>query len=194
MQPYDLVMLAVLAVTTLHGFYKGMAWQVASLSSLILSYVAALRLADQLAPHISAQAPWNKFIAMFVIYLATSAGIWMLFQFVSGMIERVQLKEFDRQVGGLFGLAKGSLLCIVITFFAVTLSGSSREQVLRSQSGGYIAQFIHDATPIMPPEVRQVLGPYLERLNRGLDPSQAGPGSVPATVDPGYRAPGGFGS
>ena len=37
-------------------------------------------------------------------------------------IDRLKLKEFDRQIGAIFGLAKGVLWCAVITFFTVTLS------------------------------------------------------------------------
>ena len=37
MEWYDLLMIAVLAGTTVFGFMKGMAWQIASLGSLVLS-------------------------------------------------------------------------------------------------------------------------------------------------------------
>ena len=41
MQPYDIVMIVVLAGATLFGFWKGMAWQIASLASLVLSTFVA---------------------------------------------------------------------------------------------------------------------------------------------------------
>lgn len=173
MQPYDLVMVAVLTLATVWGVWKGMAWQIASLASLALSYLVALRFSEQLAPHISADAPWNRFLAMLVLYLGTSLAIWLGFRFVSSMIDRVQLKEFDRQVGGLFGLAKGVLLCVAITFFAVTLSADARQMVLKSRSGYYIALLIDRAEPVMPKEIDQVLRPYLDKLNHQLDPANA---------------------
>ena len=61
---------------------------------------------------------------MLVLYLVTAAAIWIVFHLVSSIIDRVQLKEFDRQLGAIFGLAKGILYCVVITFFAVTLYGA----------------------------------------------------------------------
>ena len=48
---------------------------------------------------------------MFVLYLLTSLAIWIVFRFISSVIERVKLKEFDRQMGALFGLAKGHSCC-----------------------------------------------------------------------------------
>src|SRR3990172_2115140 len=110
MQTYDILMLLVLVAATLFGFWKGMAWQIASLASLVVSYFAALRFADQLAPMISDHAPWNKFVAMLAIYIGTSFVIWTVFRLISGVIDKVKLDGFDHQMGALIGLAKGVLL------------------------------------------------------------------------------------
>jgi membrane protein required for colicin V production len=168
MQPYDIAMLVVLGGATLFGFWKGMAWQLASLASLVASYFVALRFSPALAPYFGSSAPLNRFIAMGVLYLASSMGVWLVFRAVAGLIDRVRLKEFDRQVGALFGLAKGVLWCVVITLFAVSVSATGREMVLRSRSGYYIAQLIDRAETVMPAEIHDVLGPYLDRLDREL--------------------------
>ncbi|MBL9092616.1 MAG: CvpA family protein [Planctomycetaceae bacterium] len=172
MQTYDIVMLAVVGIATLFGLMKGFAWQVASLASLVLSYFCALRFADALAPQLNADPRWSKYLAMLIIYCGTGFAVWMVFRFVSGAIDRVKLREFDRQMGGLVGFIKGSLLCTVITFFAVSLNADTRTAVLKSKSGVYISEVLHKATPIMPPELTQLLGPYLDKLQRGLDPTQ----------------------
>jgi membrane protein required for colicin V production len=192
MQPYDIAMLAVLLATTLLGAWKGMAWQIASLASLVASYFVAARFSGPLAPLFGDTAPMNRFIAMLVLYLATSLVIWLVFRVVAGMIDRVRLKEFDRQVGGLIGATKGVLLCVVITFFAVTLSADSRQMVLDSQSGYYISVLIDRARPIMPDDLRQVLEPYLKRLDDELDPSRPSLPPVQAVLLP-HRVAGEWG-
>ena len=182
-QPYDILMLAVLVLTTVFGAWKGMAWQIASLSSLVVSCLVALRFSGPLAPYISQHEPWNRFLAMLLLYLVTSLVIWMVFRLVAGMIDRVELREFDRQVGALFGLFKGTLLCLVVTFFAVTLSEGARQSILKSRSGYYIALMIERGTPAMPQEVRDVLGKYIHQLDEKLDPStpaEESPGLLPA--------------
>src|SRR5687767_3696119 len=83
MQTYDMMMLVVLVGATVFGFWKGMAWQIASLASLIVSYFAALRFSEQLAPVFGQQAPLNRFVAMAAIYVGTSFFIWTLFRFIS---------------------------------------------------------------------------------------------------------------
>jgi membrane protein required for colicin V production len=180
MESYDILMLVVLAGATLFGAWKGMAWQLASLSSLAASYLVALRFSAELAPYFGSQAPLNRFVAMLVLYGVTSLGIWFTFRVISGWLDRCRLKEFDRHIGGLFGAAKGVLLCIGITFFAVTLSQVAREEVLHSRSGYYIAVLLDQADAVMPQELHEVLDPYLDRLERELDPA-APAGTRPAT-------------
>lgn len=168
LQPYDLVMLAVLGLSMAFGAWKGMAWQLAAMASLVVSAGVAAHGSGRLAPYFGVEAPWNRCLAMLVLYVATSLGIWLLFRLVARIIDRVQLREFDRQVGALFGLAKGVLWCLVITFFAVTLSESTRQKVLHSHSGYYAAVLVQRATPVLPPEVREVLGRYIEKFDEKL--------------------------
>jgi membrane protein required for colicin V production len=173
LHPYDIFVLAVLAAATLYGLWKGVAWQVASIASLVISTLVAGRYGAALAPYLSHHAPWNRFLAMLVLYLATSAAIWMLFHLVAQLIDRIHLRDFDSQLGAILGFAKGLLLCVVVTFFAVTLSESARQSILHSPSGYYMAKLIHNAGPLLPREVGDLVGKYLDELDRKLDPATA---------------------
>lgn len=171
MDTYDIFMIVVLAGATIFGAWKGMAWQLASLASLVVSYFVALQFSTQLAPMFGQQAPWNRFVAMLVLYVGTSAAIWLLFRFVGGAIDRMKLKEFDHQIGALFGLAKGVLLCVAITLFAVSLLPEpQRGVILESKSGFYIARLLDKAHAVMPEEIHDVVHPYLERAHERLEP------------------------
>jgi len=190
MQWYDLLMIAVLLGTTVFGFFKGMAWQIASLSSLVASYFVALQFSEPLTATglFGDEEPWNRFVAMLAIYIATALVIWLAFRFVSRAIDRVRLQEFDRQIGGLFGFVKGILLCAAITFFALTLVPNTREAILRSHSGHYLAILIARADAVMPAEVHDVLDPYLDRLEQELNgqgtPAAANDIERPAATSP----------
>ncbi len=172
MQTYDVIMILVLVGTTVIGFWKGMAWQLASLASLIASYFISLKLSSQFAPYFGQQAPLNRFAAQLALYIASSFVIWMLFRFVSGAINRVKLESFDKQMGALLGFAKGVLLCVAITFFAVTLSPQPQGQaIVASQSGRYIVALLNKADAVCPPELHQVVGPYLNTIEERLNPN-----------------------
>jgi membrane protein required for colicin V production len=175
MQAYDVVMLIVLAATTFLGFRKGLAWQVASLAAIFFSYFVAMQFRDVVAQYLSTDPPWNKFLAMLILYIATSFGIWIVFQLVRGFIDRAKLKEFDQQLGAVFGLVKGVALCVVITFFAVTLLGEDlRREVIDSRSGLYIARLLDRADAVMPSEMHDFLYPYLNRLDEQLGAPDGG--------------------
>ena len=168
LQPYDFVMLAVLVGAMLLGVWKGVAWQITALASVVVSAAVAVHSSAPLAPYFSAHEPWNRFLAMLVLYVVTAGAIWLLFRLVAGVIDRLKLKEFDRQLGAIFGLAKGILYCIVITFFAVTLSEAARQSVLQSRSGDLIARGIRNTNPILPDDVRNWLGKYIDELDEKL--------------------------
>ena len=169
MQAYDLIMLIVLAVATFYGFRRGLAWQIASVAAIVVSYIVAMQFRDVVSTKINAQPPWNTFAAMLILYVATSFVIWVVFQLVRGFIDQAKLKEFDQQLGALFGLGKGVLLCVIITLFAVTLTQPAmRQQIIDSKSGYYITRLLDKADGIMPAELHDFLAPYLEKLDRGL--------------------------
>lgn len=183
MQAYDVLMVIVLALAVLWGAWKGLAWQIASIASIVLSYFVALRFRQPLAGIIEATPPWNMFLAMLILFLGTGLVVWLGFNLVSEFVERVKLKEFDRQLGALLGAAKGILICILVTLFSVALLGDAQRQAIcNSKSGYYIAVLLDRADMIIPRELHSVLEPYLERLDQSIPhPHTAGQG-VPAYV------------
>ncbi len=170
MAPYDILMLIVIVAATVFGAWKGLIWQIASVAAIIASYVVAYRFREPVAAQLGFDPPWGNLIAMLILYLGTSLLIWIAFRFVRETIDRLKLREFDRQIGAMVGLAKGVLLCVVITLFAVALTKEeTRSQIVGSTSGYYIAVLLDKAHPVMPDEVHEVLQPYLHSLDERLD-------------------------
>ncbi len=192
MQTYDFVMLFVLGGLTIYGYSKGMAWQLAYLTSFIASYFVAAKFSGQLAPLFGDAAPWNKFVAMLAIYAGTSLAIWMIFRMVRRGIDKIKLQSFDRQMGAIVGAARGVLWCVGITFVLVTVLPNSfdrvKQHVVGSRSGYYIAKLLDEADAVVPPEVHQVIGPHLDRLEQQLNQGQQ-PG-----LSPGFQGIQGFGN
>ncbi|MFO0942221.1 MAG: CvpA family protein [Pirellulales bacterium] len=173
MQAYDLIMLIVLGVSAIFGAIKGLAWQIASLASIIVSYIVACRYRTQVAEMIDAQPPWNSFLAMLILYVGTGFVIWVGFRLLSGVIDKIRLKTFDRHLGALFGLGKGVIFCLLITMFAMTLLGTKQQAAIcQSRSGYYISAFLDKAVLILPQEVHSTIGEYLARLDNQLKQGQ----------------------
>ncbi len=173
METYDILMLIVLAAAALFGAVKGFAWQLASIASIVVSYFVAYRFREPLSHSIVAEPPWNRFLAMLILFVGTSLVVWVAFNMVRRTIDRMKLKEFDRQIGALFGLLKGGLYCTLITLFAVTLMGDGiREKIVASKSGRFIARHLDRSESVIPPEIHQFLRPYLERFDAEFEGTQ----------------------
>ena len=167
---YDLLMLVIFLGAVIFGAWKGLAWQIASFAAVVVSYFVAINFREPVAAYISAEPPWNKFGAMLLLFLGTNLVIWLIFGRARETIKRMHLGGFDRQAGALLGAAKGALLCMVVTMFAVTLFGERTTQAIcSSRSGGYIASGINQLTTVVPDEIHDVLNPYVERFNQELE-------------------------
>ncbi|MFM1902620.1 MAG: hypothetical protein RLZZ440_520 [Planctomycetota bacterium] len=175
---YDLVMLGILAAAAMLGYFKGIVWQLAWIAGIAASAVVALRFGGPLAPFFGSQAPWNRLVAMLALYAATSLAVWLVFSVISGLIKTVKLSAFDHQMGLLLGLAKGALLCVVVTFFAVTLAPDYRDQIVGSRSGRLVAELIVRADQILPPDVVATVAPFVQRFEDELNKPAGQPGGL----------------
>ena len=167
MEIYDVLMLVILIGTAVYGAIKGFAWQLASIASIVVSYIVAVQFRGPISESITIEAPWNRFLAMLILFVITSLLIWVAFRMVSSAIDRLKLKEFDHHLGAVFGLIKGGLYCTLATLFAVTLAGQAvRGHVVNSRSGNYIAGVLDRSEAFVPPEIHEIIHPYLERFDQ----------------------------
>jgi membrane protein required for colicin V production len=173
---YDLVMLGLLAGAAVLGYFKGIIWQLAWIAGIAASSWVAIRFGGPLAPFFGQQGPWNKLVAMLALYLATSLVVWLLFRVVAGFIDAIHLSAFDHQLGLLFGLAKGVLLCVVVTFFAITMAPGYRGQIVASRSGRLVAELIVRSDQFLPREVIEAVDPFVRQFREQLgQPGVGGP-------------------
>jgi len=173
MSVYDIAMIIVFLGAIWFGYWKGLAWQVASVASIALSYFVAITFPDTITPYISAEAPFNRFAAMLILFVGTSLIVWTLFASVSKSLKKMELKGFDRQAGALLGAFKGALLCMVITMFSVALLGDkAKDAIIQSKSGYYVVQGIDQLPSVLPTDMYQYVHKYVDDFRNGIvDPN-----------------------
>ena len=160
---YDIAMLVIFFGAIVFGYWKGLAWQIASLAALVVSYIVAVNFRDQIAAHLQVDEPWNKIGAMLMLFLGTSLMIWAIYSSVSKSLKRNELKGFDRQAGALLGALKGGLLCMVVTMFAVSFLGEAvHEKIDHSRFGPYIEKGIWQVSDFVPDELARFVNPHIE--------------------------------
>ena len=167
---YDMLMITILSLTILFGLWKGLAWQIASMAAIVVSYIVAMQFRADVSPYIQAEEPWNRFAAMLILYVGTWGAIWIIYAlFIRKTIDGLKLSWFDRPAGALAGAAKGSILCMVITIFSVALLGeAARDAIMSSKSGSYITAAINRLDQWMPTEIHAYVDPYVNRFNHKM--------------------------
>lgn len=172
---YDGLMIGIIILSALHGAWKGMAWQVAPIVSIVLGYVVAYPLSAQYAPWFGEHAPTNRFVALLAIYVGIALAVHLVIRIFHGVIESMKMVNFDRHVGVLLGAVKGCLICLLITFFFVSLSPKGRDHVLQTKSGYAAGYVMRQIEPVLPGEVHDFLEPYLASWNDQSTPSKVVP-------------------
>ena len=173
---YDIVILVVLFGAMFFGYAKGLAWQIASVAAVVVSYIAAVRFRGQVAQYVQADPPFNNIAAMLIIFVASSLFIWLAYAYINKSIEKAELDGFNRQMGALVGAVLGVLLIGVITMFSVSLLGqSAHDSIHHSKLGPYVIRGISMAQAFVPGELQASLDPHFEKFHQqiGHDPNQS---------------------
>ena len=160
---YDIVMLIILGGAIWFGYWKGLAWQIALLAAVVVSYIVAVNFRDPISAYIQAGEPWNKIGAMLILFLGTSLIIWTIYASISKSLKKNELKGFDRQMGAILGAAKGAILCVVVTMFAASIMGERvHDAVHTSRIGPYVETVIWNVSAFVPAEVAKFVDPHLK--------------------------------
>lgn len=184
MSIYDIAMLIIFGGAICFGYWKGLAWQVASVAAIIVSYIVAVNFRDQVAGFLQVDEPWNRIGAMLILFVGTSMIIWMIYSRVSKSLKKMELKGFDRQAGALLGAVKGALLCMVVTMFAVSLLGeSAHDAIHNSKVGPYVVTGITKVSAIVPEEIAKITQKYVDEFHEqighdGLLPTEQYPDAL----------------
>lgn len=164
---FDAVIAVILLFTTIRGAAKGIVWQLAAIGSLVLCFFFAQSGSLALSPVIPLDPPLNRWTAMFLIYVVCSLVAFGTARALREAIEKAKFTEYDRHLGALLGFAKGAVICVVATFFAVTMTERIRPVVMNSYSGHYSAVLLDRLAPVLPRELHDIIDPYLRNFDDG---------------------------
>lgn len=164
---YDGVMALIVVYTVIHGFWRGAAWQIAPIVSLVMGYMIAMPMSVT-AAHWFGQPPLNRLFALVTIYILVSLTVYLFFRSFREGVEKAQLTEFDRHLGAILGGVKGVIVTLSATCILLIYVPPSREMVLKSESSSIASKLIGKIYPILPHAMHVILEPYLHKLGDQL--------------------------
>lgn len=164
---YDGVMALIVMYTIVHGFWRGAAWQIAPIVSLVAGYMIAMPMSVT-AAHWFGQPPLNRLFALVTIYILVALTVYLFFRSFREGVEKAQLTEFDRHLGAILGGVKGVIATLAATCVLLIYIPPSRETILKSESSSIAAKLISTIYPVLPHAMHVLLDPYLHKLDDHL--------------------------
>jgi len=117
----DIIVLAIVGVSVAYGVWRGLVREVLAL----VAWVGAFLLANLLAPDAARLLPQGMateeirlLVSFVVVFIVALVGLSVLAMLASKVVKIVGLGPADRVVGGLFGLARGIFVVMILVLLA----------------------------------------------------------------------------
>lgn len=157
---YDAAMAIVVALGMVRGAWRGFTWQVASITSLVLGYTTAHSMSGRVASYLPGEPEVQRMLAMAVIYVAVSGGIFGIAWMIRGTLRKLKFEAYDRHLGTLLGGLEAVGVGMLATMFVVSLAPKTRQPIFSSPTGRVVGTVMNNLGPVLPVEIRKVLAPH----------------------------------
>lgn len=118
----DILIVAVLVISTAISVMRGFAKDAISLSAWILAFVVSISLADKFAiilPQSMEDARLRLGVAIAILFIATLVMGMVANFMLAGVINLTKAHNLDRSLGALFGFARGLvIICLLVVLGA----------------------------------------------------------------------------
>lgn len=121
MTAFDYIVIVIIAVSVLLGWWRGLVYEVLSLAGWVAAYFMARWLASSVAIYIPASVGTpsiREMIAFTGIFIATLMVSAIVAWVASKLIKLVRLGWVDGFFGALFGVLRGGLLVLILVLLA----------------------------------------------------------------------------
>ena len=149
----DLALLAVFGLSVLIGLWRGFVFEIVSLLGWLVAFIIANSAGPFLADQIPAQTAnaqvrlWGAYIVVFVLVLVTCT---LLARMLRALIAATPLSFVDRLLGGVFGVARGALILVVVATL-VALSPYAGSAPWKNSHGAlWLGLALEGLKPILP--------------------------------------------
>jgi membrane protein required for colicin V production len=121
MTAFDLMVIGVVGLSTVFGFMRGFVRVFVSLGAWVIAVLGAIRFSESvggLLPDFG-EAPATRYVLAFALILVGVLIVGALLGFIlSRLVRAVGLGLLDRTLGGIFGVARGLLIAVIVVLFA----------------------------------------------------------------------------
>jgi membrane protein required for colicin V production len=178
----DFVVLALLAVSALLAFVRGLVREVLGLAAYVGAIFAGVWALPRIRPQFQTwlgHSPWVDPVAFAVVFVITLIVLVLISRWISALVRASPIGGLDRTLGLVFGLARGAALAIIAYIGAGMVVPVVRwpEPVLQSESVWPVYLGARWVVDQLPAEIRpgEVSAPPRGRDTAAADLLQATP-------------------
>ena len=131
---FDLVVVVIVGLSVLLSLIRGLVREVLALAAWVVAFLAANVLAGEVAPWLPEAIPTEalRLLAGFlIVFLVVLIAVSALAILASKLVKSAGLGLEDRLLGGVFGLARGMLVVMILVLLA-GLTALPRQPVWRN--------------------------------------------------------------
>ncbi len=140
---YDFVIIGLLLLFTLRGFWVGFLRQITVLAALLIGYVIAGQYHDKLFPFLRGitDNPQAVFWTSYAILFAFTYVLTMLMgKGLAKVVELTVAGWFDKLLGGALGFAKGGVLVVLLYMVLTGILAPENSMIRNCQLCPYVKQ------------------------------------------------------
>jgi len=148
----DIALLAVFGLSVLIGLWRGFVFEIVSL----LGWLVAFVIANSAGPFLAEFVPFGSdpqvrlWTAYIVVFLAILLTCTLLARMLRALISATPLSFVDHLLGGVFGVMRGALICVVIGTL-VTLSPFASSTTWKASHGSlWLGMALEGLKPVLP--------------------------------------------
>lgn len=160
MNAVDLVLMAVLLLSTVLGVWRGLVYEVISVAGWVAAFVLAQAYAEPVAQWLPVEGfslPLRLAAGFVLVFIGAAFAAGLLAWVVKKLVDSVGLRPVDRVLGAGFGLVRGAVLLLAL---AVVVSMTPLQQHAdwqASYTAGVLSDTLHEIKPLLPEVVARYL-------------------------------------
>ncbi len=153
---FDLIFILIIFFFTIRGYFNGLIGEVAAIVSLVGGFWVAHTFHPLLAKHLDfiAEPAWRTMAAYVLLFVAMVIAVALLARLLQRLMRFAFASWMDRLGGGLFGLAKGILLCSLV-FILMGKFFSTSEFYKNSRVRPYMTVFTEQFRAALPADIKK---------------------------------------
>ena len=157
----DWIFLGVLLASMVVGLWRGLVYEVLSLAGWVAAFfVAQWWASDAIAwmPFMQgAPASVQYAVAFALVFIVTVFAAGLVSWLIKKLVESVGLRPIDRALGGLFGLARGVVLLLVLAVLMQLTHMAQETWWAHAEGPVWLDRMLRGLKPLLPPSFVEFL-------------------------------------